>query len=105
EEELRLAAHRLRADLRRALQDPSELSRHAAWLVEQGFDVRALERELAAASPEPADVRATWVSRPLGADGASVSVVGDAKGLERPFSAWRGVHVFDPKRELRLVRR
>lgn len=105
QEELTLAAQRLRAEFRRALQDPKELAHRAAWLIEQGWDARALERELLVMSPEPAEVQATWTSRPLTAEGASVSVVGDAKKLERPLSAWRAVEVFDPKRQLRLVRR
>lgn len=105
QEELTLAAHHLRAEFRRALQDPKELARRAAWLIEQGWDAQALERELLVMSPEPAEVLATWTSRPLTADGASVSVVGDAKKLEKPLSAWRAVEVFDPKRQLRLVRR
>lgn len=103
QEELTLAAHRLRAELRRTLQDPDALVRRLAWLIEHGWDAQALEQELRVASPHPSDVHATWMRRPLTADDAVVIVLGDAKKLERPLSAWRAVEVFDGK--LRVVRR
>jgi len=97
-----------RARLRRAWQDQEQLATLLAGFVGAGLDPRLLSEEL---SPPPGELDA--IARRLDAswrwddvlDELEVTVVGDAKRLEKALSAWRPVLVFDPKRDLRLLRR
>ncbi len=97
-----------RARVRHALQDQELLATLLATFVGARFEPRIVSEELNPPAGELGSVtqrlNANWqLSDAL--EELDVTVVGDAKRLEKALSTWRPVLVFDPKRDLRLLRR